>query len=242
MTALHRLKLLTAFLVGVVVTALLCNATWLQRSYCIGNGCATMVADSELHFRKLLSIFVASSRNGSNLQSVRETGRKTKIAVINRSRSTISTVAKDVEKKRHVQSDLEVGLDEPTSYKLSQQPGRLDLQFPFPTRSPGHSTYSTPDAMDTRPMPSRISSQCSAQYCQDLLSSSEKTHLLECYQKCNQLRSKFGPVINGTCRFVDGHNRLPVALASFPGSGNTWTRGLIEKVTGICTGGCTFVQ
>ena len=27
-----------------------------------------------------------------------------------------------------------------------------------------------------------------------------------------------------------------MALASFPGSGNTWVRGLLETATGICTG------
>ena len=242
MTAFHhRLKLLTAFLVGAVVTALLCNVTWLQRSYCIGNGCTTMVTGTEPHFIKLLSIFAASTRNGSNQLSVRETGRDVNVAVINRSRSTVSSMSKDMEKERRVQSSLaglEVGSDERPSYKSPQPPARLDLQFPFPTRSLGRSTHSTPDVLDSQPMSSRVSSQCSAQYCQDLLSSSEKTHLMECYKKCDQHRSKFGPVINGTCRFVDGNNRLPVALASFPGSGNTWARGLIEKVTGICTGGC----
>ena len=30
--------------------------------------------------------------------------------------------------------------------------------------------------------------------------------------------------------------RDPVALTSFPGSGNTWVRGLLEKATGVCTG------
>lgn len=27
-----------------------------------------------------------------------------------------------------------------------------------------------------------------------------------------------------------------VGLVSYPGSGNTWVRGLLQKVTGICTG------
>ena len=27
-----------------------------------------------------------------------------------------------------------------------------------------------------------------------------------------------------------------MALVSFPGSGNTWTRGLFELATGLCTG------
>lgn len=35
---------------------------------------------------------------------------------------------------------------------------------------------------------------------------------------------------------MDGQDRVPVALVSVPGSGNTWTRGLLEKATGICTG------
>ena len=41
---------------------------------------------------------------------------------------------------------------------------------------------------------------------------------------------------NGTCVFMDGSKRAPVALVSFPGSGNTWARGLLESATGICTG------
>ncbi|XP_037078836.1 WSC domain-containing protein 1-like [Pollicipes pollicipes] len=32
------------------------------------------------------------------------------------------------------------------------------------------------------------------------------------------------------------HSLLPMALASFPGSGNTWTRYLIEAATGVFTG------
>ena len=35
---------------------------------------------------------------------------------------------------------------------------------------------------------------------------------------------------------MDGSKRAAVALASHPGSGNTWVRGLLEKATGICTG------
>ena len=38
------------------------------------------------------------------------------------------------------------------------------------------------------------------------------------------------------CRFMNGSGRRPVALASFPGSGNTWVRGLLQLSTGICTG------
>ena len=42
--------------------------------------------------------------------------------------------------------------------------------------------------------------------------------------------------ILGPCHFINGSKRAAVALASFPGSGNTWVRGLLEKATGVCTG------
>ena len=38
-------------------------------------------------------------------------------------------------------------------------------------------------------------------------------------------------VINSFCT-----GRGPVGLVSFPGSGNTWVRGLLQQATGICTG------
>ena len=40
----------------------------------------------------------------------------------------------------------------------------------------------------------------------------------------------------GKCHFMNGTNRAAVALVSFPGSGNTWVRGLLEQATGVCTG------
>ena len=43
----------------------------------------------------------------------------------------------------------------------------------------------------------------------------------------------------GPCHFINGTRRAAVALASFPGSGNTWVRGLLEKTTGVCTGKLT---
>lgn len=35
---------------------------------------------------------------------------------------------------------------------------------------------------------------------------------------------------------MDGEKRAPVGLVSFPGSGNTWIRAILEAATGICTG------
>ena len=51
----------------------------------------------------------------------------------------------------------------------------------------------------------------------------------------NQPASRFSE-----CRFMNGSGRSPVGLVSFPGSGNTWVRGLLQKATGICTGTSVF--
>ena len=69
--------------------------------------------------------------------------------------------------------------------------------------------------------------------CQENLSNSDLTYWQSCVEDYRQ--SKFGPPVL-KCRFMDGTNRYPVALASLPGSGNTWVRGLLEQATGICTG------
>ena len=39
-----------------------------------------------------------------------------------------------------------------------------------------------------------------------------------------------------SCRLLTNSSRLPVFLASAPGSGNTWLRALLENVTELCTG------
>ena len=38
-----------------------------------------------------------------------------------------------------------------------------------------------------------------------------------------------GTIQDGDCSFIDGKRRLPVALVSTEGSGNTWVCGLLEK-------------
>ena len=50
------------------------------------------------------------------------------------------------------------------------------------------------------------------------------------------LSEKEAEEINGPCHFMNGTGRSTVALVSFPGSGNTWVRGLLETATGVCTG------
>ncbi len=78
---------------------------------------------------------------------------------------------------------------------------------------------------------------CADPQCIDHLSVKERSFYNNCKEKTIAKETKFGPILNTSqCRFQNGTNRFPVALASFPGSGNTWLRGLLEKVTGICTG------
>lgn len=75
---------------------------------------------------------------------------------------------------------------------------------------------------------------CRQRQCREYLSWREIIALQLCV---NEVRRRYDGVIkDGNCSFIDGRNRLPVALVSTEGSGNTWVRGLLEKATGICTG------
>ena len=72
---------------------------------------------------------------------------------------------------------------------------------------------------------------CQDSVCSELLSEEEKATYTSCGRKNSELN-----IIPPKCHFINSTGRAPVALASFPGSGNTWIRGLLEKATGICTG------
>lgn len=48
--------------------------------------------------------------------------------------------------------------------------------------------------------------------------------------------TKQGELSHSRCRLLTNSSRLPVFLASAPGSGNTWLRALLENVTELCTG------
>ncbi len=85
-------------------------------------------------------------------------------------------------------------------------------------------------------VPRSRSAPCKDEICYQDLSPAEKVQFKQCLNKTRRLEWKFGPVSNGSCRFMATAEIFPVALVSFPGSGNTWVRGLLEKATGICTG------
>ncbi len=85
--------------------------------------------------------------------------------------------------------------------------------------------------------------QCRESCCMEYLTPSEKIAIKACERltlvKFHVPADSFRKPI---CNFMNGNGRSPVALASTEGSGNTWIRGLLEQVTGICTGfeGCDF--
>lgn len=79
---------------------------------------------------------------------------------------------------------------------------------------------------------------CNDRPCLDYLSKEERVQYHSCYNKTvdEKVARKFGPIHPGKCTFQNSSLRYPVGLGSFQGSGNTWLRGLLEKVTGICSG------
>lgn len=74
---------------------------------------------------------------------------------------------------------------------------------------------------------------CRQPLCAEYLSEGDKSRFSSCLQK---VKAHGGAPQKGQCRFMPQTHRVPVALASYPGSGNTWLRGLLEAATGICTG------
>ena len=73
---------------------------------------------------------------------------------------------------------------------------------------------------------------CSDNICSQYLSRDDKVRYYSCQAST---KSRTTPK-DSMCHFIDGSHRPPVALVSFPGSGNTWVRGILEAATGICTG------
>lgn len=74
---------------------------------------------------------------------------------------------------------------------------------------------------------------CKDNICSEYLSASDKSRFCFCLDRMSSW--KLTPE-GSKCKFIKGDDRDPVALISFPGSGNTWVRGILESITGICTG------
>ena len=80
-------------------------------------------------------------------------------------------------------------------------------------------------------------SGCRDNHCSEFLTPAEKACQKSCLRQIPPGLLKNRQMLKeNNCSFMNGQNRLPVALISPEGSGNTWVRGLLEKATGICTG------
>ena len=79
--------------------------------------------------------------------------------------------------------------------------------------------------------PRQDNRECADTLCYEYLSREDQKHFAYCLKRSSVRKE------TASCRFMNGTGRAPVALASFPGSGNTWVRGLLQRATGVCTGG-----
>ncbi len=76
---------------------------------------------------------------------------------------------------------------------------------------------------------------CPDQMCSHFVTDRDLPYWRYCSKKAKRYMNEAEKSM-GTCHFINGVGRYPVALASFPGSGNTWVRGLLQQITGVCTG------
>ena len=81
---------------------------------------------------------------------------------------------------------------------------------------------------------------CKDILCSEFLNQSDLSRVDKCVHRLktkeSMLVEEFGPRLLPVCHFMDATSRSSVALISFPGSGNTWVRQLLEKAAGVCTG------
>ena len=104
-------------------------------------------------------------------------------------------------------------------------PARLTLPATIPATIP--TTEIATVAPTTRSSSSHL---CTKRFCAEFLTPGDKYAFNACVKHAEVQEE------TRSCKFMNQTLRLPVALASFPGSGNTWVRGLLEQTTGICTG------
>ena len=76
---------------------------------------------------------------------------------------------------------------------------------------------------------------CKKQMCTDFLTSYDLSHYRYCMKKA-KIRYDKEPS-DSKCNFINGTMRDAVALVSHQGSGHLWVRELLQKSTGVCTGG-----
>ena len=77
---------------------------------------------------------------------------------------------------------------------------------------------------------------CKKRLCAEFLSAFDLSHYRYCMKK-SKIRSVDKEPAQSQCKFLNGTDRNAVALASHPGSGHRLFRELLQKSTGLCTGG-----
>ena len=84
---------------------------------------------------------------------------------------------------------------------------------------------------------SRIKTNCKDRVCSEFLTPLDYPHFKYCVRKTwKKPVSRYREPKTSHCVFVNGTRSYPMGLASYPGSGNTWVRGLIQRTTGLCIG------
>jgi hypothetical protein len=243
----QRLKLFFAFILGAALTATLFSATWLDVWWCTA-GDKPCSRSSRHRLRGVLGILGATSASRTLPMPYYPQEAKPTVNQPSSTPSGITTTTTllGAPKAKPI-------VNQPSnSSRAKQREGGFSEGRPMPPFPTESSTYSIPKlryGQRTFPVPSeapyhntlmaeRLSKPCPATdvFCRMRLSPTEDQQFSKCTNKCERQTQKFGTVKKGSCLFLDGRGRLPVALGSFPGSGNTWMRGLLEKVTGVCTG------
>ena len=111
--------------------------------------------------------------------------------------------------------------------------------------SPVHSEgrHGVPEWMPDEGSDHIYPNNCSDPVCLDYLTQQDKRNFETCtsrarvrYSQLLKLNDTDVTLPLGKCHFMNGTNQAAVALVSFPGSGNTWVRGLLQQATGVCTG------
>ena len=87
---------------------------------------------------------------------------------------------------------------------------------------------------------------CGDPLCSEFLSQEDWGRVDRCVSKFKTKFASFlaeiGPTLVPRCHFINRTSQSAnVVLISFPGSGNTWVRALLEKATSICTGEETYI-